>query len=123
MTPHIPDMDEMTKENPKQNASYITELFHGKQRYRTNENFLLREIGGENLLIPVGEAGIYNNTMITLNATCCFIWKQYEQPRTIQEVVTEILTYYTGDEATIVQDVCQFTIEALQSGLLREESK
>ena len=42
-----------------------------------NPDFLLREIGGEAVLVPVGEAGVFENSVISLNDTCRFLWQQF----------------------------------------------
>ena len=34
----------------------------GERRFRANPDFILREIAGEAVLIPVGEAGIFENS-------------------------------------------------------------
>lgn len=88
--------------------------------YQTNENFLLREIAGDYLLIPVNEAGILNNTMISLNSTCASIWKCYQKPHTLQEAIDNILHIYSGNKTDIAKDICCFTSEALYYGLLKE---
>ena len=66
-----------------------------KGYYQTNENFIYRKIAGENLLIPVDEAGILNNTMISLNSTCLSLWKYYETPHTVQETIEDMLHLYS----------------------------
>ena len=87
---------------------------------QTSENFLLREIAGDNLLIPVNEAGVLNNTMITLNPTCTSIWKCYQKPHTMQEAIDEMIHSYFGNKTDIAKDICRFTSEALYYGLLKE---
>ena len=98
----------------------VTKTHPDKSCYQINENFIFREIAGENLLIPVGEAGVLNNTMISLNSTCLSLWKYYETPHTIQETIEEMLHIYSGNPEEIAKDVQQFTSEALDCGLLKE---
>ena len=38
-------------------------------RYQVNPNFILREVAQEAVLVPVGDAGRFEGTMISLNAT------------------------------------------------------
>ncbi len=95
-------------------------IHQDKGYYQTNENFIYRKIAGENLLIPVDEAGILNNTMISLNSTCLSLWKYYETPHTVQETIEEMLHLYSGKPEEIAKDIRQFTSEALDCGLLKE---
>lgn len=89
-------------------------------QYQTSDHFVLREIAGENLLIPVNDAGILNNTMISLNPTCLAIWKSYQRPHTLSETIQTLQQIYTGNPAEIEKDIIQFTSEALCYGLLKE---
>ena len=45
---------------------------------KTNENYILREIDGESILIPIGEASEHLNGMIHLTPTASFIWKEVD---------------------------------------------
>ena len=38
-----------------------------ERKYKANPDFLLREVAGEAVLIPVGEAGVFENSVISLN--------------------------------------------------------
>ena len=60
-----------------------------KRRFRANPDFILREIAGEAVLIPVGEAGIFENSLISLNDTCSFLWKLFQTPRTAEDVIAQ----------------------------------
>ena len=42
-----------------------------ERKYKANPDFLLREVAGEAVLIPVGEAGVFENSVISLNAVSC----------------------------------------------------
>lgn len=89
-------------------------------QYQTSDHFVLREIAGEHLLIPVNDAGKLNHTMISLNPTCLAIWKSYQKPRTLSETVRALRQIYAGDPEEMEKDITQFTSEALYYGLLKE---
>ena len=72
-----------------------------------NPDFLLREIGGEAVLVPVGEAGVFENSVISLNDTCRFLWQQFKE--------------YDDPDGVMEQGINQFVKEYLQYGLLKEE--
>ena len=51
------------------------------RRFKANSDFLLREVAGEAVLVPIGEAGVFENSVISLNETCSFLWKFFQEPR------------------------------------------
>lgn len=91
------------------------------KRYKANSDFLLREICGEAVLVPLGDAGVFENTMLSLNDTCAFLWRFFQSPKTVQEAIAEAKKVYDGSDEEIGQGVCSFVSEYLRYGLLREE--
>lgn len=91
------------------------------RRFMANPDFMLREIAGESVLIPVGEAGIFENSVISLNETCSFLWQLYQTPRTVEEVVAEARKEYSDPDGMMETQIREFTNAYLQYGLLREE--
>lgn len=90
-------------------------------RYRTNPNFLMREIGGDCVLVPVGEAGVFENSVLSLNRSCSFLWKQFQSPCTVQEVIDKVKENFEGPAEEIERDVHQFVTEYVKFDLLKEE--
>lgn len=88
---------------------------------RANPDFLLREVAGEAVLIPVGEAGIFENSVISLNETCRFLWQLFQQPRTVEDVIAEARKEYSDPDGEMEQGIRDFIREYLQYGLLKEE--
>lgn len=93
------------------------------RRLKASPNFLLREIAGEAVLIPVGEAGVFENSVISLNESCSFLWRLFQTPRTAEEAVAEARKEYSDPDGVLEQGVYQFIKEYLQYDLLREEEK
>ena len=91
------------------------------RRFKVNPNFLLREVAGESVLVPVGEAGIFENSVISLNETCSFLWKLFQEPRTVEEVIAEARKEYTDPDGEMEQGINDFIREYLRYGLLKEE--
>ena len=52
---------------------------------RTNENYVLREIDEESILIPIGEASEHLNGMIHLTPTAAFIWKEVDNSNSLKK--------------------------------------
>ena len=91
------------------------------KKYRANPDFLLREVAGEAVLIPVGEAGVFENSVISLNDTCSFLWKLFQEPRTVEEVIAEAKTEYSDPDGEMEQGIRSFIEEYVKYGLLKEE--
>ena len=89
--------------------------------FKVNPNFLLREVAGEAVLVPVGEAGIFENSVISLNETCRFLWQLFQQPRTMEDVIAEAKKEYSDPDGEMEQGIKDFIREYLQYGLLKEE--
>jgi len=92
-----------------------------EKRYAANPNFLLREIGGEAVLVPLSDAGVFENTVLSLNETCRFLWQLFQTPTTVQEAVDAALGAYEGSHDEIEAGVCSFIQEYVRYGLLREK--
>lgn len=89
--------------------------------FRANPNFLLREVAGESVLVPVGEAGVFENSVISLNETCSFLWKLFQEPRSVEDVIAEARKEYSDPDGEMEQGIKDFIREYLQYGLLKEE--
>lgn len=89
--------------------------------YRINPDYMLRELAGEYVIIPVGENCSITNAVMTPNQTAVFIWKFFEQPATEEAAVKKALEMYEGPEEAIRQGIHGFIEESLKYGILREE--
>lgn len=91
------------------------------RKLKANPDFLLREVAGEAVLIPVGEAGVFENSVISLNDTCCFLWKLFQTPRTIEDVIAEAKKEYSDPDGAMEHGIYSFISDYLKYGLLVEE--
>ena len=93
----------------------------GVRMFKANPDFLLRNVAGEAVLVPVGEAGIFENSVISLNDTCRFLWQAFQEPRTVEDVIAEARKEYSDPDGELEQSVKDFVREYLRYGLLKEE--
>lgn len=91
------------------------------KRYKTSNEYLLRKVAGEYILVPVGAGVNQLNGMLTLNETFQFIWTQFQEPRSIAEVVTAAKEMYEDKDGAMERDIRQFVEESLRYGFLKEE--
>ena len=93
----------------------------GVRMFKANPNFLLRDVAGEAVLVPVGEAGIFENSVISLNEPCRFLWQLFQEPRTVEDVIAEARKEYSDPDGEMEQGIYDFIREYLKYGLLKEE--
>lgn len=86
---------------------------------KVNENFIMREIAGEKVVVPTGAAA-QMNALITLNGVAAFIWKCLQTDRTADEVKQMVLDEYEIDEETARRDADGFIDALRQCGMLNE---
>lgn len=93
---------------------------HAVRRYCVSPHFLLREIAGESVLVPVDESAGAGNCIIGLNETGSFIWKQYQTPSTPEDVVRAAQALYSDSSGRMEQEIHEYTKKFLQVGFLQE---
>ena len=86
--------------------------------YQVHPDFVLREIGDEAVLVPVGDANDFENCVISLNDTYCFIWKQFQEPNTIEAVTAQALGQYEAPEGLIELQVKEAVEELIKRSVL-----
>ena len=99
----------------------VTPVYPDK-RYIASENYILRSIAGEHVLVCVGDNKKLGNSMLTLNETCAFLWEIYQQPLTFSEALEKANAEYEAPMEVLARDVQAFLIQSVQLGLLVMES-
>lgn len=84
---------------------------------KIKENFMLRELAGVFVVVPVSTATKDFNGMINLNEPGAFLWKCLQEDLTKEELINKLMNEYTVDEATASKDVDNF-VEILKSNNL-----
>ncbi len=73
------------------------------------KRFLLREIDGEYLLVPLGDGNEQFTSLITLNETGAFIWKRLEQNKTTDDIAKDMIKDYHVTFEKARADILRFT--------------
>ena len=80
------------------------------------KGFVLREVGGETVVVPVGKMSKEFHGMINLNATGAFLWRFYTEEHSVDDGVAALCAeYYVIDEKARA-DVEKFTEILLRNG-------
>ena len=76
---------------------------------KLSENFVLKNIAGENVVMPVGDAVGKINGMIKLNPSAKIIWNALEDNKDFAGILEEMKKTFSGvDEATLEDDINYF---------------
>ncbi len=75
---------------------------------KLKQEFVLRQVAGENLLIPVAGLNDTFRGIITLNETGTFIWKQMESGKEEPEIVEALLEEYEVSAEQAAKNVADF---------------
>ena len=87
---------------------------------KIREGFILKEIAGSYVVVPVGQDLVDFSSMITLNETGAFFWKLAEKGCTREEMINVCLDTYNVDQAILERDIDKF-IQTLTDNSLFEQ--
>ncbi len=85
---------------------------------KIKEGFLLRNIAGSNIVVPVGAASVDFNGMITLNDSGAFLWKELEKGGDEETLTAALLREYDVDEATARSSAIDYIRKLDEAGVL-----
>lgn len=83
---------------------------------KIKKGFVLRVVGGENVVVPVGEMSKTFHGMINLNETGAFMWKFFSEEHTLEEGVSALLSEYEVEENVARADVGKFMNTVMKNG-------
>ena len=87
---------------------------------RVSGDFIIREIAGEHILIPVGQAALHIHGMINLTESGVLLWQRLQQDTTEDQLVEAILAEYDIDSDTARSDVREFLDKLRRLEILQE---
>lgn len=75
---------------------------------KIKNGFILRKVGGQNVVVAVGKASLEFNGIIRLNDTGKFLWEQMKGDVTEEQLLDAMLTAYDIDRETAEKDISAF---------------
>lgn len=87
---------------------------------RRSADFLLRDVAGTLVIVPVNQAVLAFPGMLTLNATGAYIWELLETKQTVQTLTAALVARYDVDSQTAKADVEAFLEKLRPTGALIE---
>lgn len=85
---------------------------------KRNSAFLLQEVAGTQVVIPVGSAAAKFDGMITLNAVGAYLWQLLETEQTLETLTTALTDRYDVTPETARTDAQAFVDSLLKAGAI-----
>ena len=89
---------------------------------KITKEFVLRDIAGEHILIPIGATALELNGLITVNEVGVTIWKLLQNEVTFDEIIAAVLEEYEVEEETARADVREFLDTLIENRILAPEA-
>ena len=80
--------------------------------------FVVRDIAGDTVIVPVGETALQYNGMITTNKTGAVLWQELENGTNTDSLVQLLMEKFEVDLETASADVKAFLEQMEKAGLL-----
>ena len=75
---------------------------------RIKEGFLLREVAGNTVVVPIGDEAVEFNGVITINETGKFIWELMQDGIEKEELLDRYMKEYNISEDDAKEDIKTF---------------
>ena len=87
---------------------------------KINDSFILKEVAGNYVVIPVDDDVLDFNGVITVNEVGAIIWKGIEDGKSKKDIIDLIMKEYDIDEATVTKDIDEFVSNLAQKNIITE---
>lgn len=85
---------------------------------KLKDGFMLREIAGTWVVVPLGQRVIEFNGLMTLSDSGAFLWKMLELGAEIDELLEGIMEEYEIDKGTAQMDIDEFIGQIAEKGII-----
>lgn len=84
---------------------------------KIKEGFLLRNVAGSNVVVPVGEATLDFNGMMSLNDTGAFLFQKLMKGIDKDQLIEALMAEYDVDKEVAAKDVEEFIVKVEREDL------
>lgn len=82
------------------------------------KEFILREIAGDYVLVPIGKTASEFKGLFPLSETGALIWEMLSSAENEEEIINRILGEYEADRETVTADVKEFLKKLHNFGII-----
>ena len=87
---------------------------------KIKSGFLLREIAGTQVVVPIGERVIDFKGMMVLNDIGQVVWNKLQNECTFEDILSSVLDEYDVDTDQATADIKEFLAHIRENGALDE---
>lgn len=87
-------------------------------KYKANENFLLKDVAGEKVLMARGAGAIEFGGMVIFNEAGLFLWEQLRFARSAEELADALVEKYAITAQQAADDTAAFIEKSLAEGII-----
>jgi hypothetical protein len=87
---------------------------------KRSDNFLMQNVGGDTLLVPLGAQVVDTNGLVILNYTARCVWELIAEDRSVDELAAAVAERFEVDRERARVDVQTFLDEIARLGLIEE---
>lgn len=96
-------------------------------RFVARPGFIVREVAGEQLLVPVDMGGVHLsdqadlpafNGMVQLNGLGLFLWQELERPKTMDELAAAVEDRFDAEGQNLREDIGAFLNTGIHNQLI-----
>ena len=87
---------------------------------KIKDTFILRNVAGNNIVLPVGASSDAFSGMMTLNDSGVFLWNSLKKDTDMDELINAMLSEYNVSADQAKQDVEEFVKSLRSAGVLEE---
>lgn len=85
---------------------------------KRNEDFHLRNAGGEFLIVPLGAQVADMGGLVILNETGSYVWTLLQKEQSLDDLVNAVAERFAVERARAYADVQCFTADLVRMGIL-----
>ena len=85
---------------------------------KIKDDFYMKEVAGLNVVVATGDTAENMNSMINLNETATFLWRQLENDTTKEELIKKLTQEYDVDYKRASQSVDIFIAKLDEIGCI-----
>lgn len=86
------------------------------RKFSVKQGFIVREIAGEFLAVPVDSSCGAN--IVVLNPVSKFLWEELKEEKSFEELLNALTSNYSVSQQEAEADLKDFLMQMLESGLL-----
>lgn len=85
---------------------------------KIKNGFMLKKVGGQNVVVALGEASRSFNGIIRLNDTGVFLWQKLQQETSEEQLLAALTAEYDIGEEQAKSDIAEFVAALRKAALI-----